>query len=162
MTNVCWFRHWIGDYELASYYLQQDQYQTHTDGLGQDCSISIANALEILQSCTKPWMHKLAYGLNMNPLEVPGLYKNWILILSSQWCHNERDGVSNHQPHDCLFNPLCRRRSKQTSKLHATGLCAGNSLVTGEFPAQKDSNAENVSIWWHHHGHHSACWWPST
>ena len=24
------------------------------DGLVQDCSISIANALEILQSCTKP------------------------------------------------------------------------------------------------------------
>ena len=26
----------------------------HIDGLVQDCSISIANALEILQSCTKP------------------------------------------------------------------------------------------------------------
>ena len=30
--------------------------------------------------------------------------------------------------------------------------CVGNSLVTGEFPAQKASNAENVSIWWRHHG----------
>ena len=27
---------------------------SHIDGLVQDCSISIANALEILQSCTKP------------------------------------------------------------------------------------------------------------
>ena len=27
----------------------------------------------------------------------------------------------------------------------------GDSPVTGEFPAQKTSNAENVSIWWHHH-----------
>ena len=29
-----------------------------------------------------------------------------------------------------------------------------NSLpsVTGEFPAQRASNAENVSIWWRHHG----------
>ena len=26
----------------------------YLDGLGQDCSLSIANALEILQSCTKP------------------------------------------------------------------------------------------------------------
>ena len=33
-----------------------------------------------------------------------------------------------------------------------TGLCAGNSPVTDEFPAQMASNAENVSIWWHHHG----------
>ena len=28
---------------------------------------------------------------------------------------------------------------------------AGTSPVTGELPAQKDSNAENVSIWWRHH-----------
>ena len=42
-------------------------------------------------------------------------------------------------------------RSKKTSKLRVTGLCAGNSPVTGEFPAQRASNAENVSIWWHHH-----------
>ena len=27
---------------------------------------------------------------------------------------------------------------------------AGNSPVTGEFPAQMASNAENVSIWWRH------------
>ena len=39
----------------------------------------------------------------------------------------------------------------QTSKLRVTGLCAGNSPVTGEFPAQKASNAEDVSIWWRHH-----------
>ena len=44
-----------------------------------------------------------------------------------------------------------RRRSKKTSKLRVTGLCEGNSPVTGEFPAQKDSNAENVFIWWRHH-----------
>ena len=29
--------------------------------------------------------------------------------------------------------------------------CVGNSPVTGEFPAQRASNAENVSIWWCHH-----------
>ena len=27
----------------------------------------------------------------------------------------------------------------------------GNSPVTGEFPAQRASNAQNVSIWWCHH-----------
>ena len=43
-----------------------------------------------------------------------------------------------------------RRRSKKTWKLHVTGLCVWNSLVTGEFPAQRASNAENVSIWWRH------------
>ena len=34
----------------------------------------------------------------------------------------------------------------KTSKLRVTGLCEGNSLVTGEFPAQMASNAENISI----------------
>ena len=69
-----------------------------------------------------------------------------------EWRHTGRDSVSNHQPHDCLLNRLFRRRSGKTSKLRVTGLCAGNSPGTGEFPAQVASNAENVSIWWRHHG----------
>ena len=54
-----------------------------------------------------------------------------------QWRHNGRDGVSNNQPHDCLLNRLFRHKSKKTSKLRVTGLFAGNSPVTGEFPAQR-------------------------
>ena len=68
-----------------------------------------------------------------------------------QWRHNGRDSVSNHQLHDCLLNSLFRCRSKKTSKLPVTGLCAGNSAGTGEFPAQMASYAENVSIWWRHY-----------
>ena len=63
-----------------------------------------------------------------------------------QWRQNEWDSVLNHQLHDCLLNRLFRRRSKKTSKLRVTGLCAGNSPGTGEFPAQMTSDAENVSI----------------
>ena len=67
------------------------------------------------------------------------------------WRHNGRDGVSSHQPHDCLLNRWFTGRWKKTSKLRVTGLCAGSSPVTGEFPAPMASNAENVSIWWRHH-----------
>ena len=67
------------------------------------------------------------------------------------WRHNERDGVSNCQPYDCLLNRLFRRRSKEKSQLCVTGLWVGNSHVTCEFPAQRASNTENVSIWWRHH-----------
>ena len=67
------------------------------------------------------------------------------------WRHNDHDGVSNHQPHGCLLSPLFRRRSKKTSKLRVTGLCAGKFTGTGKFPAQRANNAENVSIWWRHH-----------
>ena len=41
--------------------------------------------------------------------------------------------------------------SKKTSKRRVNGLCGRNSLVTSQFPAQRASNAENVSIWWRHH-----------
>ena len=34
------------------------------------------------------------------------------------------------------------------------GLCEGNSLLTGEVPTQRASNAENDSISWYHHGFH--------
>ena len=40
---------------------------------------------------------------------------------------------------------------RKTSKLCVTGLCAGNSPVTGEFPSKRASNEENVSIWWRHY-----------
>ena len=74
------------------------------------------------------------------------------VIDALRWRHNDHAGVSNHQPHGCLLNRLFRRKSKKTSKLRVTGLCAGNSPGTGEFPAQMASYAENVSIWWRHHG----------
>ena len=74
-------------------------------------------------------------------------------IQLSQWRHNECDGISNHQRLHCLLNYFfffgCR--SKKTSKLHITGLCEGNLPLTGEFPAQRASNAENASIWCRHH-----------
>ena len=77
----------------------------------------------------------------------------WVISKGTtlQWRHNERDGVSNHQSDHCLPERLFRRRSKKTSKLRVTGLCEGDSRVTGEFPAQSASNVQNVSIWWRHH-----------
>ena len=79
---------------------------------------------------------------------------------SLQLRHNERNGVSNHLPYDCLLNGLFRCRWKKAPKLRVNGLWAANSPVTSKFPAQKASgeflapratNAENISIWWRHH-----------
>ena len=41
-----------------------------------------------------------------------------------------------------LLIRLFRCSLKKTSKLRVTGLCAGNSPETGEFPAQMGSNAK--------------------
>ena len=78
-------------------------------------------------------------------------------VWTLQWRQNERDGVSNRQPHNCLLNRLFRRRSKKTSKPRVTGLCEGNSPVISEFPTQRASNAESVSIWWRHHENCPIC-----
>ena len=69
---------------------------------------------------------------------------------SLQWRHNGRDCVLNYRRLDCVFNRLFRRSWKKTSKLRMTGLCEGNSPVTGGFPAQRASKADNGSILWRH------------
>ena len=77
-----------------------------------------------------------------NSIAGMSLESHWAL----QWHHDERNGVSHHQPHDCLLNRLFRRRSKTTSKLRVIDFCEGNSPLTGEFPAQRASRAENVTF----------------
>ena len=72
-------------------------------------------------------------------------------LFTLQWRHNERNDVSNHMRFHCLLSFWFRHWSKKTSKFRVTGLCAGKSLVTGEFPAQKVSNAVNASIRWRRH-----------
>ena len=114
--------------------------------------------IKTLMPCDAIWRHnKLVtfssvYGfVAWPPFRVnnsPSIHHIWTINPSTlQWRRNDHDGVSIHEPHGSLF----RRRSKKTSKLYVTGLCVENSPVTGEFPAQRASNAENVSIWWRHH-----------
>ena len=63
-----------------------------------------------------------------------------VVEIPLQWRHNGRDGVSNQRHPDCLLNRLFRHRSTKTSKLRVTGLCEGNSPVTGGLPSQRASN----------------------
>ena len=66
-----------------------------------------------------------------------------------QWHHNGRDGISNHQPPDCLLNRLFGRRSKKISKLRVTGLCAGNSPWPLNFPLLGDlSRCMSEHLWY--------------
>ena len=91
---------------------------------------------------------KWHFGFSV-PVSNIAVHIRWTMSL--QWRHNGLDSVSNHQRHNCLLSRLFGRRSKKTSKLRVTVLCAGNSPGTGEFPTQRASNADNVSIWWRHH-----------
>ena len=108
------------------------------------------------QKWVSTWLIKFNSLSQMADIELQELHKScstqfWFKnvdqilhwCFTSLWCHNERNGVSNHQPHDCL--------PKKISKLCINGLSEGNSPVTSEFPAQRASNKENVSISWCHH-----------
>ena len=90
--------------------------------------------------------HRISYR-HIDIQFTPNYFRSYPL----QRRHNGHDDVSIHHPYDYLLNRLFRRRSKKTSKLCVTGLCEGNSPVTGEFHTQRTGNAENVSIWWRHH-----------
>ena len=57
------------------------------------------------------------------------------------------------------INRLFGSRSRKTSKLGVIGLCEGNPPVAGDFPSQRSSDAENVSIWWRHHDTVRAIFW---
>ena len=106
--------------------------------------------------------------VSVRPILTPcGLIISYNMPDSLQWRHNGPDTVSNQRRLHCLPNHLFRRRSKNTSKLRVTGLCAENSPVIGELTAQMASNTENVSIWWRHHEKRGVerlnvfvCWWP--
>ena len=100
--------------------------------------------------CPRSWLMRIMWR-PQNMLRFIFRIPNGPSVCTLRWRHNDHAGVSNHQPLGCLLNRLFRRKSKKTPKLRVTGLCAGNSPGTGEFPAQMASYAENVSIWWRHH-----------
>ena len=46
-----------------------------------------------------------------------GIYGICCLVLHAlQWRHNDLDDVSNHRPHDCLFNRLFKTQIKENIK----------------------------------------------
>ena len=50
-----------------------------------------------------------------------------------------------------VYSTVCSGVDQRKHKtLRVTGLCKGNSPVTGEVPAQRASNSKNVSTWWPH------------
>ena len=120
--------------------------------LWRHCSLYFIGAVAIMQLLQSYWINPEKYGATNYTIQLKSFIMNKNKQASTlQWRHNEHDGVSNHQLPDCLLNSLCRRKSKKTTELPVTGRCAGNPTVTGGFPPQRVSNAENVSSWWRHH-----------
>ena len=101
------------------------------------CMYTLVGALGL-----KRWIKCLSIYLSTSHKE--GIIY-WVVTL--QWCHNEHDGVSNYRRRDCSPNRLFGNIKTPCHWLLWGKL---NSPVSGGFSAQRASNAEHVSIWWHH------------
>ena len=127
----------------------------HTPGSDYVCSCTVIECIHTLRYRHTANLPEIVTEMvkcqNITMSRTEDCFTDPCLINALHWRHNDHDGVSNHQPHGYILSRLFRHRSKKTSKLRVTGLRAGNSPGTGEFPAQMASNAVNVSIWWRHH-----------
>ena len=154
---ICvWINDWINNRQPGNLRRHRDHYDVTVVcemikwyDIGEQCVDNSENGentrTEEIDSLMLPW-------LMLKPELLLPLCRADISTL--QWPHNERDGVSNHPCPDCLLKRLFGCRSKKISTLSVTGLCVWNSPVIGEFPAQRDSNAEIVSFWWRQHEKH--------
>ena len=102
-----WLGYWQYDY-AATMYLNFDSDFTEMSEVWQ---LRFSSGISLSLDRSHGMKTKLTYA--------------YLYIYSSRWRLNGYDGVSNHQPCDCLLNRLFRRRSKKTSTLHVTGFCAG-------------------------------------
>ena len=64
---------------------------------------------------------------NLKWCDIQTCFSDWYLqqFLSLQWRHNGHDGVSHHQPQDCLLNRLFRRDQRKHQS------CASLAFVGG-------------------------------
>ena len=75
-----------------------------------------------------------------------------IIIITVRYCYVIMGAMASHITTSRLFTqPFIQAQIKESIKAPRHWPLCGNSLVTGEFPAQMARNAENVSIWWRHH-----------
>ena len=100
----------------------------NVDGSVQDCSNSIANALELPQSCTKPSMWSCHY-CDVIMGAISSQITSLTIVCST------------------LYSGVDQRKHQSSASL---AFVRGIHRSPVKFPAQMASNAENLSIWWRH------------
>ena len=138
-TNIEWCLYHYGDVIMSAlaYQITSLTIVYSTDYPGADHRKHQSSALLALCAGNSPETGEFPAQRASNA----DFFSIWWRHHALQWRHNKHDGVSNDRRLDCLLNRLFRRRSRKTSKLRVTGLYEENSPVTGEFPAQRASNA---------------------
>ena len=105
----------------------------YIDGLVLDCIISIANALEILQSCTKPSIYTQGHHPRSASNKCGCICKGIILCMRSangRWCYNVTSsliGWANAQNDPCIQYDNCKVNSLRPM----THWCVGKLIIIG-------------------------------
>ena len=76
-------------------------------------------------------------NLSFYPIRITRYLNRAYMTTALQWRNNERDGVSNHQRHNCLLNRLFRRSSKKKNKAPHHWPWWGESISDRWFPLTK-------------------------
>ena len=143
--------------------------QGHIDGLVQDCSISIANTLAILQSCAKLSMcdthnrfntTQSRLGITLSALHKSHKRKQWHIDgLVQDSSSSNSSALTTELLPSCVKPSICWRQviwwRHDIEKLSASlALCEGNPSVSGWFPINNNCTGFNVSLYlaW------SICW----
>ena len=105
-----------------------------------------------LKGCITRYPFRSPSSINRMCRDVTCTWSAIQCICSLQWHHNGRDGVSNHQPQDCLFNHLFRRRSKKYIKAprhwSLWGEFTGDRLIPRTQGHQRGKCFHLMTSWW--------------
>ena len=94
-----------GRYQLTSL----EAHTRNKDSLNRNCFSNTrlrGNKIEYLLTLYRGLLYCIIYALN--PMF------SYLIFITLQWRHSGRDGVSNHQPHDCLLNRIIMHQTKKT------------------------------------------------
>ena len=108
-----------------------------------------------LQSC-RPRFHFREQNTTNNTTRNITRFWSGITWLDVPWPYSDiiMGVMASKSPALPLFTQPLIQAGIKTSKVRVPGLCAGNSPVTGEFPAQMASNAgmfpfdDAIMVWW--------------
>ena len=105
-TNKCSFQTIFYSYTVRSY--KQTEYKPQTPD-----KISMMSSF-VKSEFIEQWISYSEAGeTSLVTVNAAWVFFMGFPLATLRWRHNERDSVSNRQPHDCLFNRLFTRRSKK-------------------------------------------------
>ena len=103
-----------------------------------------------LHLCAGYWHHGImATGIEGTRVSKSSGGDRWLITL--EWRHSGRDGVSNHQSHDCSLNRFFRRRSRKHQSSTSLAFVRGFHRWPVNSPRKGPVTRKMLPLLWRHH-----------